>query len=431
MESNSPDEINPPAGTDSRYAAVHDAYRRGDAGAAEQLCREMLARDSRDHHAWFLRGFVAQREAHFELAAECFGAAAAIAPQCAKYHNNLGSALRALGRLAEAERAYEQALEIQPDYPLAEINRAVTWLLAGDYDRGWPAYEWRYKQPGTPPRSFSQPCWNGAPFPGRTLLVHAEQGLGDTIQFARFLPAARARGERVILECQPPLAYLLKDVAGADAVVPQGGTLPEFDLQLPLLSLPGALGIRLEDVAHAVPYLTIEAQAVHRWRAALRTADELLIGIAWQGNPKQRHDRWRSYPLNALLPLMQIPGVRLVSLQKGEGSEQLAALGAASQIIDLGEHLDSAAPFADTAAIMRAVDLVITPDTATAHLAGALCVPVWVPLAYAPDWRWLLGRTDSPWYPTMRLFRQRQPRTWQDVFARIASEVASLAGRPR
>ena len=271
----------------------------------------------------------------------------------------------------------------------------------------------------------------GRLWPGGTLLLYAEQGSGDTLQFIRFVPQVKERGGRVLVCCHQTLIPLLGCCAGVDRLTARGGPLPDFDFWAPLMSLPCILGMSdIGQVPAAVPYVTADANLVQRWRTRLEEVPGLRVGIAWQGNPKYRDDRRRSIPLRHFEPLSRLEGVKLFSLQKGPGTDQLLPLADRSAVIDLGSTLDEeAGPFMDTAAVMTSLDLVITSDTSIAHLAGALGVPVWVALTKVPEWRWLLDRADSPWYPTMRLFRQIEAGNWDEVFSRIAAETARMANR--
>ena len=300
-------------------------------------------------------------------------------------------------------------------------------MLAGDFEGGWQDYEQRWVPPNKPPPYVQVPRWDGSVLDGKTILVFAEQGLGDTIQFARFLPQVQERGGTVLFECQSALERLLAGVRGVHRLIPRGSALPPFDVQVPLLSLPGIFHATPASLAAAVPYLRADPGLVERWRRELAPLEGFKVGIVWQGSPHHPADRWRSFPLASFETLLRLDGVRLVSLQKGPGAEQLQAqVGQASNlssILDLHGRLDAEGAFLDTAAIMMNLDLVITVDSAVAHLAGALAVPVWVPLPFAPDWRWLLERADSPWYPTMRLFRQSRFGDWDEVFARIHDEL--------
>jgi Tfp pilus assembly protein PilF len=357
-------------------------------------------------------------------ATACFERAVQLQPGNVEARNNLGNAFWHLGRFEEALASYAVALQAQPDFAEVHRNVALIRLLRGDFDRGWPEFEWRWRMPGVRPRTFSQPPWDGSPLQGRTILLYAEQGLGDTLQFIRYAQLARAQGARVVAECQRALLRLLARCPGIDQLVAPGDPLPPHDVRAPLLSLPYLFRTTLATIPAPVPYLEADPVLVEQWGRELAALPGFKIGINWQGNPHYPHDRQRSLPLQAFAPLAALPGVQLVSLQKGHGSEQLAAVAGAWPITDLGTRLDEAAgAFTDTAAVMKNLDLVVTSDTAIPHLAGTLGVPVWVALAKVPDWRFLLEREDSPWYPSMRLFRQQQAGDWGPIFRRIAQLV--------
>jgi hypothetical protein len=298
------------------------------------------------------------------------------------------------------------------------------WLLTGDFERGWAEYQWRWKAEQCQWRDFSQPLWDGRPLEGRTILLHAEQGLGDTIQFVRYAALVKQRGGGVVVECPTPLLSLLASCERIDRLMGRGDELPAFDLQAPLLSLPGIFHTSLDTIPADGPYLFADPGLVGRWRQELGGIAGFKIGIAWQGNPKNPDDRNRSIPLSDFEPLAGCSAVRLLSLQKEAGTEQLQKVAGRFPVIDLGSRLDEAAgAFMDTAAVMMNLDLVVTSDTAIAHLAGALGVPVWVAISFVPDWRWLLDRSDSPWYPTMRLFRQTRLGDWAGVFEEIKAAL--------
>ncbi len=359
---------------------------------------------------------------------DSFQTALRLNPAYAEAHNNFGTALAAMGRPADALAVYQVALWIRPDYAEVHWNRSLAWLQIGDYEQGWREYEWRWKRKRARPRTFARPTWDGAPLDGRTVLLWTEQGRGDVIQFVRYAPLVRQRGGTVILEAPPDLVPLLATCPGIDCVVAEGSPLPAHDLQASLMSLPGLFGTTLRTVPAEVPYLFPPADVVERWRGAVGPAPGLKVGITWQGNPRHKWDHRRSFPLTHFEALARIPGVRLYSLQRGPGSEQLAALGGAFAVTDLGGLPDAGTdPFLKTAALMTSLDLLILCDSAPAHLAGALGVPVWVPLSFLVDWRWMHQRADTPWYPTMRLFRQRELGDWDPVFRRIADELACLA----
>ncbi len=366
----------------------------------------------------------------FAEAEACFREALRLDPGYVEGHNNLGSAYKEQGRLDEALACYQTALWLDPQSASTRYNRSLALLQGGDYAEGWKEYEWRWRRKQAAGRAFARPRWDGSPLSGRTLLLWCEQGLGDAIQFVRYAPLAQAGGGRVVLECPGFMVPLFSTCAGVDALVAEGSSLPEYDVQAPLMSLPGLLGTTLETVPADVPYLHAEPARVERWKARLEGVGGFKVGVVWQGNPRHPWDRWRSFPLQCLAPLAAVEGVRLVGLQKGAGVEQLKNLSGRFAVEDLGEELDAeGGAFLDAAAVMKGLDLVATADTAAAHLAGALGVRVWVALAAVADWRWLCGREDAPWYPTMRLFRQRTPGDWPEVFARMAAELRTLAGK--
>jgi tetratricopeptide (TPR) repeat protein len=376
-----------------------------------------------------------------DAAIAAYHRALALRPDYPEALNGLALVRQSRGEFAEAMRLFDRALGLRPDFVQAHANRAQLRLQQGDFARGWPEYEWRWKLPGMAlPRAYV-PRWDGSPLAGRTILLRNEQGLGDTIQFVRYAPVLAAQGGRVIVECQSVLLPLLRSCPGIHMVVARGTALPAADVQAPLLSLPGMLGATAENAPASVPYLFADPAIADRWREEIGPPDALRIGIAWQGNSVFPQDCHRRIPLAAFAPVARVPGVRLISLQRGFGREQLAdASGRRLDIIDLGGRLEAAGGgFLDAAAAMLRLDLVVTVDSAVAHLAGALGVPVWVALTVSPDFRWLLGREDTPWYPTMRLFRQRELDRWDEVFDRIAAAVrgyvpvrasASGAGRP-
>ena len=334
------------------------------------------------------------------------------------------------GKLDEAAARYQQALALRPDYAEAQLGLATCYLVEGDYERGWPAYEGRLRMPGLVPQ-HSLPRWTGEPLAGRSLLLLAEQGLGDTLHFVRYARLLKERGARVVLAAQAALGRLLASHPDVDELFILGSAeeLPRCDFYLPLLSAPGAFRTDASTIPCEVPYLWADPELTDEWRAGTG-GNRAASRSASSGKARAIFvsDRWRSIPLAHFAPLASLPGVRLVSLQKGFGSEQVATVD--FPVLDLSGRLDEAAgPFMDTAAVIRNLDLVVTPDTAIAHLAGALGVPVWVALPFSPDWRWLRDRDDSPWYPTMRLFRQTTFGEWPDVFERIANAVqAKLPG---
>lgn len=360
-------------------------------------------------------------------AIDCLRRGVTLDADFAEAYNSLGAAVSIERRFGEALEHYEHAIQLKPDYTDAHWNRSLIWLLTGDFERGWPAYEWRWRCARTGPApTYSQPCWDGSPLDGRTILLHAEQGLGDTLHFARYAALVAERGGRVVLRCQPPLKSILASCPGIDLLVGYGEPLPQFDVWAALMSLPGLLRTRLETIPAAVPYLSADAELIEHWRRELSPLRGFRIGVAWQGSTRHPWDRHRSARLTDLAPLATVPGTHLISLQKGAEASDLAN----TAIRSLGSLVDEAAgPFMDTAAIVCNLDLVIAVDTAVAHLAGALGVPTWLALNYSADWRWLLDRDDSPWYPTMRLFRQAALGDWSSVFSPMAEELPKLMAR--
>jgi Tfp pilus assembly protein PilF len=344
-------------------------------------------------------------------------------PNYPEVHLNFGAALKSQGCLEEAISHYQQALTLKPNYPKAHYNLATALLQHGDLSQGFTEYEWRWQLPHCPPRTFSQPLWDGSNLQGQRILLHAEQGLGDTLQFIRYAPLVAQYGGYVIVECQPPLLRLLATVPGINQLVAQGTALPHFDVHLPLLSLPHVLGTTLETIPTQIPYLSpLES---YELQLEAPPGIRLKVGIVWSGSPQNPYNRHRSLDVTHFLKLLDIPGIAFYSLQKGLQAAELSQLGEQKgRVEDLSDRLYD---FADTAAAVMQLDLVITVDTSVAHLVGALGKPAWVLLACDPDWRWLLGREDSPWYPSLRLFRQESLGQWHSVFKCVAESLSTLA----
>ena len=346
-------------------------------------------------------------------------------PDDAMALNDLGNAYRELGRYQDALAAFERALALAPDLPQAHFSRSFVLLLLGEYRAGWREYEWRWRIGAFngPMRRFRQPAWDGRRIERGTLLLHAEQGLGDTLQFARYAPLAAERCESVALECQPELATLLRGTAGLGRVLAKGESLPPFVVHAPLLSLPAIFGTTLDDIPWRGPYVAADPERVAAWRSAI-AGSGLKVGLVWAGRPQQWDDRKRSLSLDLLAPLARVPGVDFYSLQVGAAAAQAARPPDSMRLVDLAARIKD---FSDTAAIAAGLDLVITIDTSVAHLAGAMGVPVWVLVAHAPDWRYHLERDDQPWYPSMRLFRQERDGDWSGAIARVAEALARRA----
>jgi tetratricopeptide (TPR) repeat protein len=351
--------------------------------------------------------------------------ALALKPDHVEALNNRGNALQGLNRIGEALTSFDKAIEIRPDYDEAHLNRSCLRLLAGDLEPGWEEYEWRWRTSATAPwrRDFVQPLWLGEqPLEGRTILLHDEQGFGDAIQFVRYLPLVAARAAKVILEVQPPLKALLSGVEGASLVLGRGEELPEFDYRCPLVSLPLAFKTRLDTIPATVPYLSASEDRVIKWKQRLPASRTRRIGIAWAGNPAFNGDRSRSIGLPRFSPLLSVAGVEFYSIQRELREGDRDILNSHPHVVHLG---DTITDFDDTAAIISLLDLVISSDTSVVHLAGAMGRPLWILLQYVADWRWLLDRGDSPWYPTARLFRQPEMGDWESVVARVGQELMS------
>ena len=442
----------------SRGSALLSLGRAEDAASS---LRHALSLDPDSAEAANVLGNAMLAQGDPATAIECYRRALTLRPRYAEAHNNLGSALRCIGRLEEAEAELASAVRLRPNYAsaLANLglvlqerarygealdmydraiaadpahatargNRAMLLLLLGRLREGFAEYEWRWRMPGfaTPRREFRRPPWAGDDLAGRTLFVHAEQGLGSAIQFVRYAGLLAAKGGRVLLECQPPLHRLFESSLarpnGTVAVVLKAATPPSFDCHAPLMSLPHLLGTTIDTVPAEVPYLSARPADIVAWRQRLLDQPRPRIGLVWAGNRKHENDHNRSMPAGLLTPLMARSRASFFSLQVPVSPGDLSALPP-GRITDLAPALGD---FADTAAVIGNLDLVVSVDTATAHLAGALGKPVWLLLPYVPEWRWMLERDDSPWYPTMRLFRQHGAGDWTGVVERVSTALQS------
>ncbi len=476
-----------PEPTDDALALARAQYGAGRGAEAARLCDSVLARDPASAEAWHLLGLSRRQmgdaegaveaitralelapdiaAAHFNLgnalaargrieeAAACYRRALALAPNFAAAHNNLGSALERLGRAAEAAAHYQRAVALapddaeaalnlctvrhgegrleealalarraaalKPDFADAHWNEAVLLLTLGDLEAGFAKHEWRWRLDQLAPRHLPGPAWQGESLAGRTILVHAEQGFGDTLQFLRYVKLLAAQGARVVLEVPQRLVRLAGSVAGASEVVAQGAALPRYDVHCALLSLPLRFATRLETIPAEIPYLAADAASRAAWQRRLGGDGRRRIGLVWAGSPLHRKDAQRSLPVEVLRPLLDLADVAWYSLQVGERAADLALLPP-GRVEDLAPAL---ADFAETAAALAALDLVVGVDTAVLHLAGALGRPGFVLLPFAADWRWLSARERSPWYPSLRLFRQERPGDWQGVIARVRAAL--------
>jgi tetratricopeptide (TPR) repeat protein len=343
-------------------------------------------------------------------------------PECAIAHCNLGQTLQTVRRFEDALVCYQRAIDIDSSYPKAHFNRSLVLLLMGDFARGFEEYEWRWKE-SLPKPLFNCPEWDGGLLFGKTILLYSEQGLGDTLQFIRFVDHVRRRSpKKIVVQCQKALFSLLQDFPGIDQLVTPGSEMPSLDVCVSLMSLPYTLKLDVADFATQTPYLYCCAQFMEIWREETKRWKGFNVGIAWQGSTSHPKDRFRSIPLSSFSELAELPGVNLISLQNGYGTEQIQDID--FPLVNLTDRLDKTnGPFVDTAALIANLDLVITIDSALAHLAGAMGVPVWVVLNTQHDWRWMKDRTNCLWYPTMRLFRQNQPNDWGEVLGRIRAEL--------
>jgi tetratricopeptide (TPR) repeat protein len=339
-------------------------------------------------------------------------------PDGAETYYNLGVALACQGRHAAALASYGRALALKPDYAQAHLNRSLTLLLTGELEAGWPEYEWRFAV-ARYDRNFDRPLWSGEPLAGHRILIHAEQGFGDTLQFVRYIPAVAESGGTVILEVPESLLRVVRTVTGVAEVVAAGEPLPQFDYHCPLLSLPRVFKTNLATIPAAVPYLKAPPEASAAWTERISDPPGLKVGIVWAGTTIGAID------LRLLQPLWEVRGVSWFSLQVGDRSADISLLDAV-EIADLSDWLTD---FGETAAAVSCLDLVISVDTSVAHLAGALARPVWLLVPNAPDWRWLLERADSPWYPTARLFRRGKTGDWLDVAREAAAALAQMADK--
>jgi tetratricopeptide (TPR) repeat protein len=375
--------------------------------------------------AYYNRGNALKDLKRFDAAIESYDKAIDLDPAYAEAYSNRGVALQELRQLDAALASYDKAIALNPDHVNAYWNKSLTLLLIGDFDKGFNLYEYRWERDEgiKQKRNFSQPLWLGnESLTGKTVLLHAEQGLGDTIQFCRYVQVVADLGAKVILEVQKPLVRLLKDLPAVSTLLSKGDPLPEFEFHCPLMSLPLALRTHLQTIPAFKGYIKAEPERVALWRDRLK-GDGLKIGIGWQGSQGTKVDIGRSFDLKLFENISALPKVKLISLQKGYGSEQLNNMPQGMQVLDYGDELDADGAFLDSAAVMMNLDLVITSDTALAHLAGSLGIKTWLALKYVPDWRWLLERKDSTWYPSMTLYRQQRVDEWGPVFDQMRMDI--------
>jgi tetratricopeptide (TPR) repeat protein len=402
---------------------------QGELGAGLEALRHALALKPDSAKTIHSLGYFFERKGDLSSAEGAYRDALKLDPKMVSAHLQLGIVRFKLGDLTEALECFHRARALDPNSAEATFNLALVHLLEGNLSVGWNEYESRLRMSDglRNRRRFPQPQWKGEPLGGAPILLYAEQGLGDTIQFVRYVPLVAARGGCVVLEVLPRLRRLLSGTEGAWRVITTGESPPEVSYQCPLLSLPLAFATDLSTIPATVPYIYPNPAQVDTWRERF-FGNTLRIGLAWAGSPKHARDSWRSIPLAQLAPLLDIPGTTFYSLQMGPGAEQVKQMGPNARLIDLQDQQED---FADTAAIVANLDLVISVDTSVAHLAGAMGKPLWVILGNAPDWRWFLDREDSPWYPTARLFRQSTHGSWQDLVDRLERELRQPAASMR
>lgn len=405
------------------------SHKAGDIQTAEQIYTYALEADPRCAQALFLLGMIRFEQQRTDESIDYFNQAVRFAPQYAEAHYNLGVALKSIKRIPEAIEAFTRALEYQPDAHEALWNRALCRLISGDLANGLPelerASEYRTTLGLRRKRTYAKPEWTGEPIEGKRLLVYAEQGLGDTIQYARFLPILKERYRpEVIFECQSCLCELFRDRGGYDRIIPHSDKTPvaeeKFDLHISLVSLPAVFGTTRSTIPAKVPYISVAPGLIDKWKTELPGNNTTKVGLVWSGNPWPITGRHRHCSLQDFAPLAQADGISFVGLQQARNAD-----------IDLNppDGLDFTNIDRDlwqTAAILMNLDLLITIDTSIAHLAGALGRPVWALLSFNNDWRWFLEGSDTPWYPNMRLFRQPRPGDWPNVMAQVATSLLDL-----
>jgi Flp pilus assembly protein TadD len=398
---------------DRQYEQAVESYRRS------------VELNPQDEWAWNNLGNAYRSAGKLTEAADALREAIRLKPDWGEAHCNLATVYISQGEIDLADQTFQIALQKSPQQPIIHYNFGVLLLLKGDYPRGWPEYEWRWKCPQAQiPTQFVAPPWRGEPIENKTILLHAEQGLGDTIQFARYIPLVIERGAQVYLCVQPEAVNLLKNIPGVRQTARHPNQLPACQTHCYLMDLPLIFKTTLETIPAKCPYLEADPPLREKWSQKLLSGNDLKIGLAWAGRPTHASDTLRSIKLSEFSPLAKIPRLAFYSLQKGPGSEQAVAPPIGLNWIDLTPDVTD---LADTAALISHLDLVITVDSAIAHLAAAFGKPVWILNRFAPDWRWLLNRTDSPWYPTARLFRQTTPGDWTPVLHQITRELATLA----
>jgi tetratricopeptide (TPR) repeat protein len=426
-------------------------HEKGEHDEAIQTFQEVITREPDDAYAYYNLGIVFMKQQQHDKAIEAFQTTIKKDPNFENAYYNMGIAFSEKGQLDNAIHLYQQTLRVNPSRPDVYNNLAIAYeekgdignaipyfkkaveltpedaeihwnlslalLLSGDLLNGWKEYQWRFGINDFRKNLFLRPLWNGSDITGKTLLIHSEQGFGDTLQFIRYASLVAERGAKVIVQCPRELVSLLRSVEGIWTVIAFGEELPEFDVHCPLLSLPFIFGTTIETVPSKIPYIIADPLSVQRWEGELLNDKERIkIGLVWAGGAKNKNDKHRSLLLTEFTSLAGFEDIIFYSLQKGDAAIQTSTVPEGMRLIDYTEELED---FSDTAALIQNIDLIISVDTAVAHLAGALGKPVWTLLPFVPDWRWMLNREDTPWYPTMRLFRQPSPGNWESVMQKL------------
>ncbi len=416
---------------EAHYNMAVALQSQGRYAAAVEKCKQAVSLKPDYAEAYNTMAFSLEKQERYAEAIENYKQALQFKPDFAEAYNHLGVVLNTQERSAEALENYKQALQLDPDYTEVHWNLSLVLLRTGRLTEAWNEYEWR-RNPElgmtTYPHCYEIPRWDGSCFTSKRLLVHYEQGLGDTLHFVRYLPMVKARGGTVILEVRKPLYRLLQSFPGVDELIEASSynkPAVKFDYHVSLMDLPKIFATTLETIPAEVPYIHACPTKAEYWRKKLANTD-LKVGIVWAGSSMHGKDRYRSCTLKCFAPLTKIEGVRLYGLQKGEAAAQAEEVANEMAITNLGTEFED---FSDTAAVIENLDIVISVDTAVLHLAGAMGKPVWALLSFSPDWRWMLNRRDSPWYPTMKLFRQKERCQWQPVFQRVAEELRTMAAK--
>jgi Flp pilus assembly protein TadD len=395
-------------------------YKKGQFDEAMPYFKKAVQLNSFYSDAWNDLGSAVLQNGLYNEAVEYYRKALQCNPNHVNACYSLGTVLLTMGKYQESLHFFHRAISLKPDFPRAHFNLAFVLLLLADFKNGWKEYFWRWGTEEFRIPNWQQPIWDGADLTGKTLFIHVEQGFGDMIQIVRYIPMVADRGGKVILQCQKELLSLIKNVEGVEHIIALQEPLPVFDIHCPLLCIPMIFDTDLDTIPAKIPYIKAEDLLVKRWRDRLGRSSAVKVGLIWQGNPVHKRDRERSIAFEKLVALADIKGISFYSLQKEEGSGESRNPSCGLKLIDF---MDEVQDFSDTAALIENLDLVISVDTSVAHLAGAMGKPVWTLLQYSPDWRWMLDREDSPWYPTMRLFRQPSLGDWESVIERVNREL--------